>query len=265
MSEEKRDFKGVWFPAEIWLDERLTAIEKIILVEIDSLDGANGCYASNEYLAKFCQCSQSKVSSAITKLKKLGYIRVKSFDGRTRILESCLSFSTRQTNKKKESPSQNLEQRILDENTSKEKKERKKPSTFDAIIAERTDNPELVKAIGEFIRMRSRIKKPLTDYALQLRLSKLWRLGKTDEERIAIVNQSVGACWQDFFELKEDNGGRQGRESKPRDDADFSAYAQPKAGDKRIENGKTYVCQPDGTWAAQEPTIFDLGDEDIDF
>lgn len=153
-----------------------------------------------------------------------------------------------------------------DDNNNKEqlqeqpKKERKeKPSTFDMIIAERTDNPELVKAIGEFIRMRSRIKKPLTDYALQLRLSKLWRLGKTDEERIAIVNQSVGACWQDFFELKD----RQ--TDKPKRGEDFAAYAQPKVGDKRIENGKTYVFQPDGTWKAQDPTIFDMGDEDIDF
>lgn len=58
---------------------------------------------------------------------------------------------------------------------------------------------------------------------------------------------------------------RSGGERRQRADADFSAYAQPKAGDKRIENGKTYVCQPDGTWQAQEPTIFDIGDEDIDF
>ena len=85
------------------------------------------------------------------------------------------------------------------------KKERKKPAeTFDSIIAERTDNPELAEALGEFIRMRDRIKRPLTNYALKLRLNTLWRLGKTDDERIAIVNQSVGACWQDFYELKED-------------------------------------------------------------
>lgn len=88
--------------------------------------------------------------------------------------------------------------------STKEPKERKKPSTFDAIIAERTDNEKLREVIGEFIRMRSRIKKPLTNYALQLRLNKLWRLGSTDEERIAIVEQSVGACWQDFFPLKDD-------------------------------------------------------------
>lgn len=123
MEKEKREFKGVWFPAEVWLDERLTALEKIILIEIDSLDGADGCYASNEYLAKFCQCSQSKVSSAIAKLKKLGYIRVKSFDGRKRILESCLTFSTGQTNKKEKSAQQNLEERVLVETSSKNTKQ----------------------------------------------------------------------------------------------------------------------------------------------
>lgn len=102
-----------------------------------------------------------------------------------------------------------LESEKLDTNNYKEqpreqKKERKKPSSFDAIIAERTDNERLREVIGEFIRMRSRIKKPLTNYALQMRLNKLWRLGKTDDERIAIAEQSIAACWQDFYELKEE-------------------------------------------------------------
>jgi hypothetical protein len=88
--------------------------------------------------------------------------------------------------------------------STKEPKERKKLSAFDAIIAERTDNEKLREVIGEFIRMRSRIGKPLTNYALTLRLNKLWRLGSTDDERIAIVEQSVGAGWQDFYELKEE-------------------------------------------------------------
>ena len=123
MTEDKREFKGIWFPAEVWLDDRLTALDKIILMEIDSLDNEDNCYASNEHLAKFCQCSQSKVSGAISKLKKLGYIRVKSFDGRKRILESCLTVSIRQTNKKEKSAHQNLEERILVEDTSESAKE----------------------------------------------------------------------------------------------------------------------------------------------
>lgn len=85
-----RAFKGIWIPAEIWLDENLTALEKIVWAEIDSLDGDDGCYASNEYLSEFCQCSPTKVSKAISKLKSLGYVEQVSFDGRTRVLStSC--------------------------------------------------------------------------------------------------------------------------------------------------------------------------------
>lgn len=87
-----RSFKGVWIPKEIWLDENLTILEKVILVEIDSLDTEEtGCIASNEYLANFCNCTETKVSLAIKKLKELDLIEQVSFDGRKRILKSCLS------------------------------------------------------------------------------------------------------------------------------------------------------------------------------
>lgn len=95
-----RDFKGVWIPKEVWLDDRLTMLEKGILVEIDSLDMSDdGCWASNEYLATFCQCSIPKVANAVSKLVNLGYIRRESFDGRRRKLKSSLSFFERQTYK----------------------------------------------------------------------------------------------------------------------------------------------------------------------
>lgn len=94
---ENRDFKGVWIPKEIWLNEDLTMIEKVVLIEIDSLDNEEGCVASNEYLANFCQCSETKVSTAISKLIKMGYIYQQSFNGRIRILKSRLSKFERQT------------------------------------------------------------------------------------------------------------------------------------------------------------------------
>ena len=96
---EQRDFKGVWIPREIWLDERLNMIEKGILTEIDSLDNENGCSASNEYLADFCQCSETKVSTAIKKLIELGFVYQQSFNGRVRILKSRLTKFERQTYK----------------------------------------------------------------------------------------------------------------------------------------------------------------------
>ena len=97
--EEQRDFKGVWIPKAIYLDNRLTALEKIVLVEIDSLDSASGCFCSNEYLANFCQCSERKISDAIAKLLELGYITADSFDGRKRVLRSRVAKTARQGSK----------------------------------------------------------------------------------------------------------------------------------------------------------------------
>lgn len=93
-----RDFKGIWIPKEVWLDERLNTIDKIILLEIDSLDsGEEGCFASNKYLADFCQCTEWTVSSSINKLIKLDYLEVIKFDGRKRYLKSRLVKIQRQT------------------------------------------------------------------------------------------------------------------------------------------------------------------------
>lgn len=85
-----RNFKGIWIPAEIWLDKRLSYFERCLLAEINSLDGEEGCYASNEYLANFFNERERKIQEGISKLKELGYIEQTSFNGRTRVLRSNL-------------------------------------------------------------------------------------------------------------------------------------------------------------------------------
>ena len=91
MEEFNRDFKGVWIPKEVYLSKELSWTEKILLVEIDSLDNEDGCYSRNDYFASFLGVSESHVSRMVSKLKKLGLISVESFDGRTRVLHSNLS------------------------------------------------------------------------------------------------------------------------------------------------------------------------------
>ena len=115
---DNRDFKGVWIPKEVWLDTRLNALDKVILIEIDSLDqGENGCYASNEHLATFCQCSKTKVSTAISKLIECGYVYIQNFDGRKRELKSRLSNSERQSIKICNDDIQNLKESNTYRNT----------------------------------------------------------------------------------------------------------------------------------------------------
>lgn len=207
---DNRDFKGVWIPKEVWLDTRLNALDKVILMEIDSLDqGEKGCYASNEHLATFCQCSKTKVSTAISKLIECGYVYIQNFDGRKRELKSRLSNFERQNIKNCNADIQNLKEsntyRNTDNNTVSNKKERKnKSKSYDEQIAEYTGNEELQNALKAFVQMRAFIKKPLTEYGLKLLLNKLSKIGRTDAEKIAIVNRSVEHNWQGFFEIKEE-------------------------------------------------------------
>ena len=62
---------------------------------------------------------------------------------------------------------------------------------------------ELKPAFMEFAKMRNKIKKPLTsEDSVKRQLSKLYKLGKTTEEQIAILHQSVDNCWQGLFPVK---------------------------------------------------------------
>jgi hypothetical protein len=55
----------------------------------------------------------------------------------------------------------------------------------------------------------------MTDYAKKLLLSKLKKLGRTEEEQIAILNQSIENGWQGIFALKHDSSGKTEVKAKP--------------------------------------------------
>ena len=69
--------KGLWIPAEILLDEKLTDKEKVILSMILYLSDETGsCFASNGYLASIVKVSTNRVSKIISSLKNKKYIQV---------------------------------------------------------------------------------------------------------------------------------------------------------------------------------------------
>ena len=75
MTEQGRAFKGVWIPADIWLNGKLTIHEKFILAEIDSFcSHYESCYASNEHFAKFIGLSTRRVKDIIKGLEDKGFI-----------------------------------------------------------------------------------------------------------------------------------------------------------------------------------------------
>jgi len=72
----ERDFKGVWIPREVWLSAELSLMEKVLFVEIHSLDNERGCFASNRYFAEFFGMSPRQIASYVASLKEKGYISV---------------------------------------------------------------------------------------------------------------------------------------------------------------------------------------------
>ena len=64
-----RNFKGVWIPADLYLNTSLTWTQKIILLEVDSFSKNNlDCFVSNEHLAGLIGISESGIEKAIRSL-----------------------------------------------------------------------------------------------------------------------------------------------------------------------------------------------------
>lgn len=76
ITNQSRDFKGVWIPAEYWLDPNLTMMEIMFITEIDSLDRGEGCFASNNHFADFFGITPGRASQIIKSLSKKGYIEL---------------------------------------------------------------------------------------------------------------------------------------------------------------------------------------------
>lgn len=101
-----RRFKGIWIPAAIWLSSELRVGEKIMLVEIESLeDEFRGCYASNAHFAEFFGLSVSRVSEVISALEQKGFIQVTQKRDGVRVVERQIrltkSFEDMQTSSEK--------------------------------------------------------------------------------------------------------------------------------------------------------------------
>ena len=213
--EQQREFKGVWIEKEIWLDKRLNALEKVILTEINSLDNEEtGCFASNQYLAEFCQCSETKVSTAIKKLIELGYIYVKSFDGRTRILKSRVTNFERQTLKDLSADFKKVKHNNIDNN----KDNNKYKEVFDywnskSIIKHSVLNETILKSIKQSLKEFSleQIKLYIDRYVQVINnkdyfFNTKWTLNEFLKQKNAMLDfTDEGSKWLNYISFKAKN------------------------------------------------------------
>ena len=110
---------------------------------------------------------------------------------------------TSQLEVKKLNGNNNIINNNIKKNIKKEKNKKRK--TFEEVIAENNCSEELEITVRDFIDMRKTIKKPMTSKALELLFKNLEKLTNLEEEKIAILNQSIEHSWQTVYPLKTNN------------------------------------------------------------
>lgn len=204
MTDEKREFKGMWIPAMVYYNREVSWSAKIIWAEIDSFTSNDReCFFSNEYLANFLGCSVPQVTRYLTELKKVGWIEEAGFDGRKRYLKSLVASSKmmRQPNQERSgSPIKNDEHTIpslLYQNTKRDI----------PVLGLPFSSSEFKAAWDEWVLHRGELKKKLTPLSIKKQFAELARHSEADA--IAMIEQSITMGWSGIFELKQGGKTRQ--------------------------------------------------------
>lgn len=75
-------------------------------------------------------------------------------------------------------------------------------------------NPKLNEVFLKYIEMRNHNGPELMDSQIQELKERLDRVGKTDEERIAICKKALASGWKDFYPIKKDAGTKKANPSE---------------------------------------------------
>ena len=94
----------------------------------------------------------------------------------------------------------------------KAQKKKTKQQEFQEIVESYTQNQELKQAIWDFIEYRKKSKANFSTKALKLNLTKLDKLTSGDDnEKIAIINQTIECGWSGLFPLRQNKNCGNGK------------------------------------------------------
>lgn len=208
----KRDFKGIWIPADIWLDQRLTAIEKVLLAEVDSFTSrAQSYFKANDTIARDMGVSTSTAKRAVAKLIELDLIERTEFDGRRRGLRSKLTPSDRsqgagtQVNETHQ-PAQS------DPPASSKRAKSKQPNKTKKKTQEKIEMPlpGLEEAWGQWktykhTEHRFQFKSSTSELAALAHLAKI--ADHDTQKAITIIHTSIANGWKGLFPARNQQAG----------------------------------------------------------
>lgn len=200
---------------ELIRDKSLKANTKILLLVLMTYENREGfAYPSQPRLIEETGLSKNTLLKCLNELEEKGYIkRVKEKGENNKYyINSSIKIDTSTSIKIntseditsiKNNTGGSIKIDTLEVlNTSNKKEKENKKSNIDKIIEAYTKSDLLAEAIRDFIKMRSTIKKPLTDRALRGILNKLDTFATNDLDKVEILENSIMNCWQGVFELK---------------------------------------------------------------
>ena len=228
-SAEQSNYYAI-IPATVRYDKALSSSEKLFYAEISALTHKDGrCWASRKYFAELYGVSEKTISCWTAKLAQQGYIEVRVIrNSKNAIVRRNIALKVSHTPSYKnvtpclQKCNYPSYKNVTENNTSKNnnkkvsKAQSKPVENFDSIIQKSTESTELREALVEFVKFRKLIKKPMTNKALELIIAKLNKLGQSDRERVAIINQSIERGWAGVFSLKEEEPQGKGYQVDPR-------------------------------------------------
>lgn len=207
-------------------DRRLHITAKAIYAYFNSYAGAGDtCFPSRNKICYDLGISADTFGKYLKQLCECGYIKTQQVKENGRFSHNVYTICSTILPCPKISDTENTVHGGLDTNINSNKnnsisnnnndlkKERK--TSFDDAISAYTQNEELKTTILDFIKMRKLIKAPMTDRALRGIFKELDKLGQSDEEKIAILEQSIERSWRGVFAISKP------KQDKPKTESDI--------------------------------------------
>jgi hypothetical protein len=218
MNEPK--FTGVWIPRAVFESVQISTTAKLLYGVMAGLDGDDGCYASNGYLASVLGLSERGIQTLLLELEEHDLIQRTEYRGKRVIrtvegmaLGGCrkLRGGTKKTaggGRRKLHP-YNIEDRIEDITTptpSTPKPEDNIPWAEDENLVPPFSSDAFKKSWMQWVDYRKEIKKQLKPTTVKAQWRELTKWGEANS--IASIEQSIRNGWTGLFEPRQ-NGFQQ--------------------------------------------------------
>ena len=170
-----------------------------------SQDGEQVFNGSLQYLADWTNSTKQSVINCLKKLVDDGLLgkNEKNING-VKFVEYYSKKLNGVLNKVEWGIKQSLPNNIEDNIEHNINKERKKADSYDSVFENKKVDGKLKETFVEFIKSRKLNGKKMTDKALELAIDKVRKLGRTEDEQVRIIEQSIANSWQGIFPLKEE-------------------------------------------------------------